>query len=337
VMVAPEFDLPNYKGLEITAPKLDVTDEQVTNFIDDMRRRDASYPEITDRGAAEGDVIIIDYHGFIDGRPLREVEANAPDQLYHAHEFPLLVKEPHFMEGFCTQLLGLKTGDNKQIKVTVPKELPFEALAGKEVSYDVEVKNLHEVVLPELNEEYLKKAGVESVEKMQEVARNVVTRDEQQKIEAHKAQQIVDQLNQAVGFELPTQLVSQATWQRAQQLIRTNLDRGLGQDQIDNSGEEIMNAAKEQAQFDVKTRFILSRIAEQEKIQVGNQEVAQELMNIAYQRRLNTKADINKLMKDEGLRQQVIENILTAKTIGFIIKESKITEVDAVSEAKTEA
>lgn len=328
VIVAPEFELPEYKGLTIKVPKVEVTDENIDQAILALRERAATYPKVEGRVVAEGDVAVIDYNAFVDGRAMREVAADAPDGLQHGANHWVRVKEPNFLPGFTAQLVGLSVGETKQIKVTLPEDFYVSDLANKEVTYEVTLKELREQVLPEVNDDFVRGTGIaETADGFREAMKKRLDAELALRLDLHKRQQAVQILNEKVSFPVPQHLVDQATQQRAQELVQANYQRGVSDEEIMEHREEILNAAAQQAQYDVKTNFILNKIAEKENIQVSNQELQQDFMRFAIQTRA-TRPQIQKLARDKRILRRLTDNIIVRKTLDVVLANAVFEETD---------
>lgn len=329
VIVAPEFELPEYKGLIIKVPKVEVTDENIEQAILALRERGASYPAVDGRTVAEGDIAVIDYDAFVDGRVLREVAADAPEGLQHGAGHWVRVKEPNFLPGFTEQLVGLSKGETKQVKVTLPEDFHVSSLANKEVTYEVTLKDVREQVLPEVDDEFVRRTGIaETAEGFRDAVKQRLDAELAHRIDLHKRQQAVQILNEKVFFPVPENLVSQATQQRAQELVQANHQRGVSEEEILEHREEILNAAAQQAQYDVKTNFILNKIAEQEKIQATNQELQQDFTRYAIQTRAS-RQQVQKLARDKRILRRLTDNIIVRKTLDVLLANAVFEETDS--------
>ena len=128
LILSPEFDLPEYKGLEIEVPKSEVSDEVIEQNLEQLRQRFADYNDIEDRSAEKGDLAIIDYTATIDGKPLDEVGGEQAKPLASNEGYWIRIEDEAFFPGFTDALIGTKKDDEKEIKVTLPNDFPIETL-----------------------------------------------------------------------------------------------------------------------------------------------------------------------------------------------------------------
>ncbi|MGI8605482.1 MAG: trigger factor [Verrucomicrobiales bacterium] len=328
VITAPEFELPVYQGIPVRLPKAAITDANVSQAIENLRERLADYTPIDNRGVEEGDVAVVEYHGFIDGKPIREFAPQAPDEIYHAHDRWVRVREPSFVPGFSSGLIGMQIGESRPVNVTLPEDFPVKEIAGMEVIYEVELKELKQQILPELDDEFARKTKLaDDAEALRTVVRERLDEDLQKKLDQIARQQIIGYLNKAVTVDLPEELIDQATQRRVQELVEENQGRGLSDQEIIEHQEDILAAASEQAQFDVKTIFILGKIAGKEGIKAEPQEVTTEITLYALGAGRN-KQQMAKLLKNTTIKDRFRENIITRKTIELLRAKATVEEVE---------
>ena len=332
VLTAPDFELPNYKGLTLKVPKVAITDENVEQTLQSIRERLADYPEVTDRALAAGDVAIIDYHAFVEGAPIRELAPEAPEQLQHGHDYGLLVKEPNFLAGFTDGLVGMALDEERKVTVTLPEDFAVKEVAGKEVVYEVKLKGIRSVVLPEVDDALAVRTGMaDDLPALRAKLRERMEQDLANRLEQAKREQIIEILNNAVDFGLPKELVDQATQRRVQELVDTNQKRGVTDDEIVSRKDEIVAAAGDQAVFDVKTEFILQRIARAEDVKVTEGEVARVIAAYAERSGASQK-QLMKMVRDASLVNRVSTQLLISKTVELIKSAAVIEEVEQTEE-----
>ncbi len=336
VLAAPEFALPEYKGLEIQVPRAQITDTNVEEAIQNLRERVADYEDINDRAAEMEDILVISYHGFIDGKPIREVAPKAPESLHHGHDFWIKLTEDAFLPGFSAHLVGSKPGETVTAKVTLPADFAIKDIAGNDVTYEVEVVAIKLQKLPELNDEFVRQTQIaDDLAAFPAAVRERLEADLAKRIEQIKREQVVGKLNSLITFDLPPQLVNQAAQRRAQELVKINQERGVADEEIIENQDQIIQAAGQQAQFDVKTSFILGKIATAENISASDAEISTEILMAALQAGQN-RAQALKAVKNRDLVQRFRENIVTRKTVDLLKDNAKIEEIDTPVQTTTE-
>ena len=332
VITAPAFELPSLKDIPVKVPKVTITEENIDQAIQNLRERQADYPEIAERALQAGDVAVIDYHGFVDGKPVRELAPNSAAQLQEGSEYWILVKEPNFLPGFCDGLVGLAVGETRPVTVKLADDFPVTEIAGKEMTFEVTLKAVREQVLPELDDAFARSTRLaDDAASLRDAVRKALESDLNQKIEQSKREQIIQHLNEQIVFDMPQEMLQQATQRRVQELVSANQERGVSEEEIVEHQEQIMAAANQQAQYDVKTTFILQKIATQEEVQATTEDLQQELMMHAMRARA-TRAQIQKLIKNRRVMDRLRENIVTRKTIDLLLAGAAIEEVEPTAE-----
>src|SRR5690606_37394353 len=147
VTVKPEVELGQYKGIEINKVEYNVTDQDIDNQLEMIREQNARWVSVEDRPAKEGDLLTIDYKGYVDGEAFEGGTAEKQT---------LEIGSQRFIPGFEEQLVGMKVGDEKEIQVTFPEEYHAEDLKGKEATFEIKVHEIKEKELPELDDEFVK-------------------------------------------------------------------------------------------------------------------------------------------------------------------------------------
>lgn len=325
VDVAPEFELPNYKGLEVKRPKAELADDEIEKAITTIREQQADFAEVTGREVKLGDYAILNYHGAIDGKPIAEISP-AAKLLGENKNFWLLMAKDAFVPGFCDQVAGLKIGEKREVNVEFPEKFFNKDVAGKKAKYEVELVGLREKKLPEINDEFAKSLQFESLDKLREKIRENLTENLRRQSENDEKNQIVDQLLKGVKLEVPESLVQAQTRKNIFDLVRENQMRGVSEEDLKDKKDQIFQFASESAKDHVKARFILSKIARNEGIKVEPSEIEARVTEMAE----NGKTSIEKLREEleEGGGIDMIEDqILVSKTLDFLVANAKVIEV----------
>ena len=157
LITAPDFELPDYKDLEVQVPKIEVTEEQLNESLDQIRERFADYNDVEDRGVRMNDFAVINYKGSIEGKPVGEVLPLAPATLAQNTGFWLKMTDESFLPGFCSPLVDAQLNETISLSVTIPEDYQAEELRGQIIDYEVEIVSIKEQVLPDLNDEFADK------------------------------------------------------------------------------------------------------------------------------------------------------------------------------------
>lgn len=326
VDVRPEFKLPEYQGLPVTSDPVDPTDTEVENVITGLRGERADF-KVAERAGAKGDYVKLSYTGSLDGKPIAEI---APDkQIYGS--VPQTWEEVEgehegVLPGLGAQLGGLKAGDKKTVTINFPAEFAaVPALAGKAASYDVEVLEIRERVLPALDEAFFKAHQVENLEGLQTQVRSNLKMQKDYQNRAAQRRQVTEALAAKVDFPVPQSMVDSETQQVLRQFIEENMRRGATEDAFEKDKKQLVEGAQKAATTRVKLQLILARVAEEEKLSVTERDIDAFIYREAA--RSNQKPD--KLAKDLGRDREQLraaqQSILFDKAVDFLVSKATVT------------
>ena len=328
VDVNPPFELPEYKGVETNPPSTEVSDQEVEDTIERIRRQRADF-EVVEREAQATDYVKLSYTGTHNGEPVAEQLKDQPrlqawGQVKDGWEEAGTEESKQFgVPAIIDALVGMKAGGKKTVEQTIPDDFAVESLRGQVVSYEVEVGEVRERKLPEIDADFLKGFRAESLEDFK--AQILDDLEDRKKKEAQDAQrdQILNFLDGAVEFPLPQSAVESETRNAMGRIISQNMQAGVPEDEFEKHKEEIFAGAEKTANREVKLQIILNRIAEKEGITVENEDLSRAVYTLAMQQRQKPEDLAKELRKDRNRVIQLQRQILFAKTLDFILKESK--------------
>lgn len=314
VEVSPEFPLPDYKNLNLNTESVEPTEEEVSSLLENMRRREAVYEEVSpETGAIESHLAVIDYRAEIDGQPLTSIAPDARN-LTERTDFWLPLRPDHFLPGLPQALHGARTGETREVAVTFPQDFPHEALRGRTASFFVTIKALKREVLPELDDELARKFGEESLEKLRERSREVIRRQNEIQLANKQREEIARQLLTAVQFDVPESILQHYTREIVQDIVADNARRGIPAETLTQHKDQILANASRSAQDRVRLEFILARIASEEKISVTQNELMSEVENLAQLYAQPAEKLLKAMMKNGGL-DRLENDLLVRKTL----------------------
>lgn len=325
VDLVPEFELPTYKGLEISAPSEDVTDEEIEETIEEIRRQRASFEEVN-REAAEGDYVKLSYEGKLDDQPLSEIAPDAPQLAKQENTWEEAGNaDTPGIAGIAECLTGLKPGDKSEAEHTFPEDFNIEALAGKTVNYAFEVHEVRERKLPELNEEFYQSLQVENHDGLIERVKNELIQRKKQEVLTRKRNQIAEKLAEGVDFAIPETSVEQETQQVIEEIMQVNMQRGVPLEEFEKHKEEVYANARQTALHRAKVNFLLLKIAEEERITAENDDFNRIIMSQAMQSRTKPDQIVKELQKDRARVDRMRRDIILGKALDKVVTEAKIT------------
>jgi trigger factor len=324
VETAPEFELPEYKGLPLKREVRMVTPEDMERALMVLREQRATYLDVA-RPVQEGDFVVVDYQGTCDGQPITEL-APAARGLTEKTDFWLNVAKDAFIPGFTEQLVGAQAGEARTVTVDFPADFVTPQVAGRKGVFAVQVKQVKEKALPELNDEFAKALGAESVERLREGVHKDLENELNYKLKRTMREQIMKELLGRVSCELPESVVLSETRNVVYDLVRENQQRGVSREAIDKQKDQIFSFANSSAKERVKAAFVLGRIAEKEGIKADAKEVTQRILLLAEQYQIKPEKMIQQLRERNGIGE-IEEQILTGKVLEFLEQNARIEDV----------
>lgn len=324
VETAPEIQLPEYKGLPAKREIRSVTDEDVARALDVLREQRATF-ETAARAAATGDIVVVNYTGTCEGKPIGEI-APAAKSLGEAKAFWIGIEARSFLPGFAEQLIGTQAGDRRTVTIDFPADFRTTELAGKRGEFAVEVVEVKERVLPPLDEALAKALGADSLDKLREGVRKDLENELKYKLDRQVRTQIIRELLSRVQFELPESAVATETRNVVYDIVNENARRGVGREMIERDKEAIYAAAANSAKERVKIAFLVQKIAEQEDIKVSNEEIARRATTLAAMYQIPPDKFVKDLQKRNGL-VEIYDQLAHEKVMEFLQQHAQIEEV----------
>ena len=324
IETAPEFQLPEYKGLPAKVEAKSVADADVARALDLLRGQHAKFETVT-RELKAGDVAVVNYTGTSDGQPLTSLALTAKG-LTEQKGFWVEIKPGSFIPGFSEQLIGAKAGEQRTVNVDFPADFVSKELQGKKGVYQVEVVEVKEKILPELNDELAKKYGADNVEKLTIGVRTDLENELKYSRSKAVRQQVINTLLEKLNFELPESAVAAETRNLVYDLVRQNTQRGVAREMIEKQKDEIYAAAAGSAKERVRFAFIVQRIAEQEKIQVSQEDAMRRAQSVAMMNQIPLEQFIKDLQQRNGVNE-LFEQVLHEKVLELLEKNATITEI----------
>lgn len=324
VETLPRFELPEYRGLPAKRETRTVTEEDIARALEALREQRAEFVP-ADRAAAQGDMVVVNYVGFCDGRPIGEL-APASRGLAQQKQFWIEIKPGSFLPGFAEQLLGAKAGDKRSVQVEFPPQFPVAPLAGKKAVYQVEVVEVRQRQLPPLDEKFAESWDAENLEKLREGVRADLQNELNQKTKRSIRNQLIRALLDRVSFELPESLVQEETRAVVYDIVSDSQERGVSKETLERQKDEIYAFATRSARDRVKIAFLFNKIAEREGIRVSPEAINARLVVLASAAKKPLQQFVQEL-KDSGGLERVAEQMLHEKVLDFLQEHARIEDV----------
>jgi trigger factor len=332
VVTSPEFELPQYKGIQIKVPPTEVNETELEAAVQSLRERNATFTDAPGRPLEKGDFAVIDYDTTLDGQPLLDAVPKAPKMLGGGKDFWIKIEEDSFLKGFSEALLGSNIDETREFNLPVPEKYPVSELEGKTLQFRVTLKALKQMQLPEVNDAFASQV-VEGFDlaKLQETLRKSLEAEKVRQAETAKRNQIVDRLLSSVECELPPSYVKGEARRIMSEIVQQNQMRGVSEEILRENQKDIINAASRNAKDRVKANFILTRIAEAEGIEVNDNELKGRVQELATQYRM-TPEKMRTELEEKGALPQIREEVLIGKVLDFLTSNANIeTSSEAVA------
>jgi trigger factor len=316
--VLPDFELGDYKNLQVQVDEIELGDAQVDKTLEEMRERAATFVPVEGRPAKDGDSVLARLTGTPRG-------GGDPVQAENVM-VPLGAEET--LGSFTENLRGTSTGDKKQFEVAYPEDYPDSKLAGKTYDYSVEVQGIKEKKLPELNDEFAKDTagehgGVTTLDELREKIRASLdaAKEERQKTQAHE--KILEALVKQHDFPVPEALVESQMDTRLERVVRSLAAQGVDPRAVNVDWPALRRQQRDRAIADVKAELIVDRIATAEKIDVTDEDVDKEIATLAERGGESATALRARLTK-QGALDRMKSKLRSDRTIEWLYRTARI-------------
>ena len=317
VGVRPAAQLGDYKGLEVGKEEKEVPDEIVDTEVDRIREGFARL-EPVERASAEGDSLLIDFEGFVDGSAF---------QGGAAEDYLLALGSGQLIEGFEEQLVGAGAGEEREVKVTFPEDYQAEHLAGEDAVFKVKVKEVREKVLPQLDDDFASDASeFDTLEELRADIREKVGVALGSRAEEDFRVAAIDAAVEAATVDVPDELATARATERWERMERQLAGRGMAPDAFlqmqGKTREELIEETKPDAEKELKREAVVTAIAEAEEIEVSEEEMIEALEHSAEHERTTPEKLLERLRKS-GRDAMVREDLRARKAIDLIAESAK--------------
>jgi trigger factor len=319
VEVEPVIDPTGYIGLELEKENSEVKDSDVDARLDEIRDMFSTMEEVdVDRGVSEGDFVVIDFEGFVQGKPVKEMKAE---------NYLLEVGSKRFMPGFEDQLIGLTKNKTAQITIKLPDDYHAKNLAGEEIVFSVTLKNIKEKKLPEIDEKFINNFDkYESLDDLKKDIRKTLDEERIGRENSAFKSLIIDKLLESNQFEVPQAFVNRQVAYMIDDTQKRLAKRGMKRDVAPERYKELYDLYKDEASKIVRTILLLKNIGEKEAITVSDQEIEDKIRELA-QLRGQDYDSLKESLQSENMVDDVKSEILNAKIFAFIEDKAKVEMV----------
>ena len=329
VDIKPEFELQDYKGLEVEKPNTDVTDEEVSEELDRMRKEMAALRSVEDRAIQDGDIAIVDFQGYHEGEAMKQVQND---------NYSVDVGSGKMGPEFEEKLLGMNKDEEATHEVDFPEKYPNPVLAGKKIEFRVKVKDIKERVLADLDDEFAKDVGQEfdSFEALQIAIKSRLQNEKNDKSLGELTDKVMQKLLEKHDFEVPERLVRFEVEEMIKQTEQSLEQSGMSLESAGINKEELAENNKPVAVQRVRGDFILKKIAEVEDIKVVDEDLERGFKRIGDQYNMPV-AKVKEFFQSRDDLLPFMNELLNEKILIFLRDEANLIDpVPVADEAASE-
>lgn len=311
VIVYPEVELGEYKGLNVEKKTYEVTEEEVSAKLKEMQEKNARV-EVKEGAIENGNIAVIDFKGFIDGVAFEGGEG---------HDYSLEIGSGSFIDNFEEQLVGAKTGDKVEVNVTFPESYGKEELNGKPAKFEVEVKEVKAKELPVLDDEFAKEVSeFETLEALKEDTTKKLEEANTARAEREYEEAILRSVVENAKMDIPAVMVEQEIDRMVQNLAQRLQYQGLTLEQYfqftGTDAEKMREYMKENAETKVKTELVLEALQKAEKMEVLDEELKEKASEVSKLYGANDEKMVELLLQNQ--REALVADVMTSKVINFL-------------------
>jgi len=323
VEVRPEFELPPLEGIAVEKRKIEVTDEQITGEIEQLRKWSGVWSPREDGKAELNDQVVGDVVLKVEGVEQPQKLENI--EIYIRHN-GFVADVP--VENLDELLTGAVSGDVKKTSVTAVKTYFREDYRGKKIDVEITIRDIKWLKPAELNEDFFKRLAVKDQAELREGLRDRLQGRIEAEVRTEMAEQIYKHLLEKATFDLPLDIVGDQAATVLRRQYANLLTRGLAREQIEEHMSQLQASSEEQAKNQLKTFFIMDKVAEKLGIQTTDEEINGHIARLAIQRKQRPERLKEEMMRDGSLVQFRTE-IRDEKCIAKLLESAKVTEVAA--------
>ena len=311
VCVKPEATVKDYKGIEVKKVSTRVTKKDVEAELEKIREKNARIVTVEDRELKNGDISIIDFEGFTDGKAFEGGKAE---------NFELTIGSGQFIPGFEDQMIGMKVDEQRDINVKFPEEYHAKDLAGKDATFKVKLHEIKEKVLPEIDDEFAKDVSeFDNLEDYKKDLNKKIKADKENHAKMDMEQEAIDKFIEKVEVNIPEEMIDSEVDKMVEEMNANLSYQGLNIDQylqyMGTTLDEYKKQMRDQAQRRIKLDLGLEYVAKEEKVEVEEKDIDEKIKELAAQ---YGNKDDESLLKNENARNYMRQQLVYEKTMKVI-------------------
>ena len=327
IEVQPDIKLPELTGIKVKKPTIQVTDQHIDQAMQNLREQQGTLIPVEDRGVQDGDHITAEIHAMIDN-----------NVVHHSPDARMVVRPGRMVgiqvEDLPKQLEGMKPGEMRTLKLTVPQDYPTESLRGKELQIDVSLKDIKRLEAAEINKEFLDDLGFQNEQELRDALKEQMLERIQADIQQAMRNQVVDHLLKNVEVSLPERLSARQADRVVNRRAVNLMLRGMAREQVEANASRLRTGAADEAVRELKTFFILQQVAKDQNVDVSEAELNGRIATLALQQGRRPEKVKQELAKDSSTLMNLYVQVREEKALDNILAKAQIEEVDATAPPK---
>ena len=313
VAIKPDVTLGDYKGIEVEKKEAEVSEDEISAEIDRVRESNARMITIDDRATQDGDTVVIDFDGYVDGEQFEGGKAE---------DYTLVLGSHSFIDNFEDQLVGKNIGDDVEVNVTFPEQYQAEELQGKPALFKVKIKEIKVKELPELDDDFAQDVSeCDTLDAYKEEVKSKLVKTKEDDIKREKEDAVIEKIIENATMEIPEQMVNAQTRQMTQEFAQRLQSQGLSLEQYMQftglTPQKMQEELKPQALKRIQSRLVLEAVVEAEKIEATQEDIEIEIENMAKMYQM--EADKLKELVGEEEKKQIALDMAVQKAVEFVV------------------
>ena len=316
VAVKPEVTLGEYKGIEVEKKTVEVTEEDITAEIDSVRERNSRMITVEDRATKDGDTVVIDFDGYVDGEQFEGGKAE---------DYSLVLGSHSFIDNFEEQLVGKNIGDEVEVNVTFPEQYQAEELQGKPAVFKVKIKEIKVKELPEADDEFAQDVSdFETLAEYKEDLKKKLEESKQAALDREKEETVITKIIENAQMDIPEPMVDAQTRQMTQEFAQRIQSQGLSIEQYMQftglTPQKMVEELKPQALKRIQSRLVLEAVAAAENIEATEEDIQKEIETMASMYQM--EADKLKDLMGDDEKKQISLDVAVQKAVDLVVAEA---------------
>ena len=316
VAVKPEVTLGEYKGIEVEKKTVEVTEEDITAEIDSVRERNSRMITVDDRATKDGDTVVIDFDGYVDGEQFEGGKAE---------DYSLVLGSHSFIDNFEEQLVGKNIGDEVEVNVTFPEQYQAEELQGKPAVFKVKIKEIKVKELPEADDEFAQDVSdFETLAEYKEDLKKKLEESKQAALDREKEEAVITKIIENAQMDIPEPMVDAQPRQMTQEFAQRIQSQGLSIEQYMQftglTPQKMVEELKPQALKRIQSRLVLEAVAAAENIEATEEDIQKEIETMASMYQM--EADKLKDLMGDDEKKQISLDVAVQKAVDLVVAEA---------------